>query len=145
MSSHEPGTAAPATAPAAPADDAADDAAIRNLLGLTALLGDTGEPEDYRRVYAPDATWTMAGATQHGADEIVAATAARRGDGTSGPGTGTRHVVIPAVIEVNGDSATSVSHFLFLAGLEIRNAGTYRDTLTRTPEGWKISARDITP
>ncbi|MCL2585024.1 MAG: nuclear transport factor 2 family protein [Streptosporangiales bacterium] len=122
----------------------ADDAAIRNLLGLTALLGDTGDPEDYRRVYAPDATWTMGPAKQSGADEIVAATAARRGDGTSGPGTGTKHVVIPAVIEVDGDTATAVSHFVFLAGKEIRNAGTYHDTLVRTPDGWKISVRDIT-
>jgi hypothetical protein len=80
---------------------------------------------------------------QKGADEIVAGAAARRDDGTSGPGTGTRHVVIPAVIEVNGDTAIAVSHFVFLAGLEIRNAGSYRDTLIRTENGWQISVRTV--
>ena len=123
---------------------AADDAAIRNLIGLTALLGDTGAPEDYRRVYAPDATWTMGSAVQNGADEIVAATAARRAEGTSGPGTGTRHVVIPAVIEIDGDTAKAMSHFVFLAGLEVRNAGSYRDTLVRTGDGWQIRVREVT-
>jgi hypothetical protein len=41
-----------------PADD---DAAIRNVIGLTAFLGDQGAPEDYRKVYAPDATWRTPG------------------------------------------------------------------------------------
>jgi SnoaL-like protein len=122
---------------------AEDDAAIRTLLGLTALLGDEGDPEDYRRVYAPDATWRMGAARQTGADEIVAATKARRAAGTSGPGSGSKHVVIPAVIEVTGDTARAVSHFVFLAGLEIANAGTYRDDLVRTEDGWRISAREI--
>ena len=122
---------------------AEDDVAIRNLLGLTALLGDEGTPQDYRRVYAPDATWRMGTIEQAGADEIVAAAAARRADGTSGPGTGTRHLVIPMQVEVTGDSARTVSHFVFLAGTAITVAGTYRDELMRTSVGWRISKREI--
>jgi hypothetical protein len=122
---------------------AEDDAAIRNLLGLTALLGDEGAPQDYRRVYASDATWRMGTIEQTGADEIVAAAAARRADGTSGPGTGTRHLVIPMRVEVTGGSARTVSYFVFLAGTAITVAGTYRDELIRTSAGWQISKREI--
>jgi hypothetical protein len=123
---------------------AEDDAAIRTLLGLTALLGDEGAPEDYRRVYAPDATWRMGTIEQTGGDEIVAAAAGRRAEGTSGPGTGTRHLVIPMQVEVTGDSARTISHFLFLAGTSITVAGTYRDELIRTSQGWRISTREVT-
>jgi hypothetical protein len=128
---------------------AEDDAAIRNLLGRTALLGDEGAPEDYRQVYAPGAVWRMdtaeAGAVeQRGQDEIVAAAAARRANGVSGPGTGTRHLLIPLVIEVSGDSAHAVSYLAFLAGTSVAVVSTYRDKLVRTSEGWRISQRDIT-
>jgi hypothetical protein len=123
---------------------AEDDAAIRNLLGRTALLGDEGAPEEYRQVYAPDATWRMGGTEQTGADEIVAAAAARRATGTSGPGTATRHLVVPLEIVVTGNSARAVSYFAFLAGTTVAVAGTYRDEFTRTGQGWRISRRDIT-
>jgi hypothetical protein len=123
---------------------AEDDAAIRNLLGRTALLGDEGDPEDYREVYAPGATGRRGTIEQAGADEIVAAAAARRADGTSGPGTGTRHVVITLLVEVTGDSARAVSSYLFLTETAITVAGTYRDEFTRSGQGWQISSRDIT-
>ena len=123
---------------------AEDDAAIRNLLGRTALLGDEGAPEDYRQVYAPEAVWRMGTVEQRGQDEIVAAAAARRASGISGPGTGTRHLLTPLVIEVSGDSASAVSYLAFLAGTSVAVVSTYRDTLVRTSAGWRISERDIT-
>jgi SnoaL-like domain len=122
---------------------AEDDAAIRNLIGLAALLGDEGSPEDYRRVYAPDAVWQMGQTMQSGADEVVAAAAARRAEGVSGPGTGTRHLVVTLQVDVAGDTARAVSHYLFLAGTAIRTVGTYRDQLTRTEAGWQIRRREI--
>jgi hypothetical protein len=128
---------------------AEDDIAIRNLLGLTALLGDEGDPEDYRRVYAPAATWRMGGngltdPVQSGADEIVAATTARRAKGIGGPGSGTRHLVVPLHVEVTGDRAHAVSQYLFLSGTAIAAVGIYRDDLIRTEHGWQISNRAIT-
>jgi len=123
---------------------AADDAAVRNVIGLTALLGDTGAPEDYRRVYAPDATWRMGDVTQAGADEIVAAAAARRDQGISGPVSGRRHFVTTLTVEVAGDRATAVSYYAFLAGNAVAGTGTYHDTLARTEAGWRITRRDIT-
>jgi hypothetical protein len=124
---------------------AGDDAAIRNVIGLTAYLGDQGAPEDYRKVYAPDAIWRIGDVTQSGADEIVAAAAARRAEGVSGPGTGTRHLVTPLTIEVTGDIAESVSYYVFLSGTSIATTGTYHDDLARTEQGWLITRRDITP
>jgi hypothetical protein len=124
---------------------AADDAAIRNVIGLAALLGDQGAAEDYRKVYAPSAVWQMGDAIQDGADEIGAAAAARRAEGVSGPGSGTRHLVTPLTIEVTGDTASAVSYYAFLAGSAIAMTGTYRDQLTRTEAGWQITRRDITP
>src|ERR1700731_2618297 len=122
-----------------------DDAAIRNLVGLTALLGDEGAPEDYQRVYAPDATWRMGEHVQSGADEIVAAAAARRAEGVSGPGTGTMHLVTPLTIEGSGAPAPAVSYYVFLSGTTIATTGTYHDELARTGHGWQITRRDITP
>jgi hypothetical protein len=126
---------------------AEDHAAIRNVIGLTALLGDEGAPEDYRRVYAPDATWRMGDAVQRGADEIVAAAAARRAEGVSGPGSGTRHLVLPMTIEVAGDTAMAISYYAFLAGTAVAASGTYRGQLARTGpgHGWQIRRREIIP
>jgi HIP---CoA ligase len=124
---------------------AADEAAVRNVIGLTALLGDTGAPEDYRRAYARDATWRMGDVIQEGADAIVAAAAARREEGTSGPGSGTRHLVTALTVEVAGDTATAVSYYAVLAGTAIRATGTYHDKLARTEGGWRITRRDVTP
>jgi hypothetical protein len=123
-----------------PADD---DTAIRNVIGLTAYLGDQGAPEDYRRVYAPHATWRMGDAVQAGADEIVAAAAARRREGVSGPGTGTRHLVTILTVHVDGDTATAISYYMFLAGNAIATAGTYHDELAHTEQGWQITRRAV--
>jgi hypothetical protein len=124
-----------------------DHAAIRNVIGLTALLGDEGAPEDYRRVYAAGATWQLGDAVQRGADEIVAAAAARRAEGVSGPGSGTRHLVLPMTIEVAGDTARAISYYAFLAGTAVAASGSYRDELARTgPErGWQITGRQVIP
>ena len=127
---------------------AEDDAAIRSLIGLAAHLGDEGVPDDYRRLYTPDAAWRMGDARQTGIDEITVAAAARRAEGVSGPGTGTRHFVVPLHIEVTGDSARAVSYFQFItetaAAPSIALVGSYRDELARTDRGWRIRSRDIT-
>jgi hypothetical protein len=96
-----------------PADD---DAAIRNVLGLAALLNDEGDPEDQREVYAPDATWHLGDITRKGADEMVAAAVGRRNDGLLGPGTGTRHLMTLLTVEVADDTAKAVAYFVFVKG-----------------------------
>jgi hypothetical protein len=122
-----------------------DDALIRSLIGRAAHLGDEGSPDDYRTLYTSDATWSMGDVTQTGVEEIVAATRERRVTGVSGPGTATRHLVVPLHVTVDGDTATAVSYFLFLGETTttptLRMFGTYTDDLTRTPDGWRIQRR----
>ncbi|MEV4835757.1 nuclear transport factor 2 family protein [Nonomuraea sp. NPDC049486] len=124
---------------------AEDEVLIRSLIGLAAHLADEGEPDDYRALYTSDATWSFGGSTQQGADEIVAATRQRRAEGVSGPGTNTRHLVVPLHVTVTGDTATAVSYFLFFGDTTgtpaVRVFGVYTDELVRTPEGWRISSR----
>jgi 3-phenylpropionate/cinnamic acid dioxygenase small subunit len=123
-----------------PADD---DAAIRNVLGLAALLNDEGDPEDQREVYAPDATWHLGDITRKGADEMVAAAVGRRNDGLLGPGTGTRHLMTLLTVEVADDTAKAVAYFVFVKGTTIVSSGTYHDDLARTGAGWRIARREI--
>jgi 3-phenylpropionate/cinnamic acid dioxygenase small subunit len=123
-----------------PADD---DAAIRNVLGLAALLNDEGDPEDQRKVYAPDATWHLGDITRKGADEMVAAAVGRRNDGLLGPGTGTRHLMTLLTVEVADDTAKVVAYFVFVKGTAIVSSGTYHDDLARTGAGWRIARREI--
>jgi hypothetical protein len=122
-----------------------DDAQIRSLLGRAAHLADEGTPEDYRTLYTPDATWSMGGSTQTGVEEIVAATRQRRSQGVSGPGTGTRHFVVPMHVTVEGDKASAVSYFLFLGDTAtapvVKLFGVYTDDLVRTAAGWRIARR----
>lgn len=126
-------------------DPSTDDASIRSLIGRAAFLADEGSPEDYRGLYTDDATWTFGGSKQTGIEEIVAATRQRRAEGVSGPGTGTRHLVVPLTVAVDGDSATAVSYFLFFGNVgavpEVRMFGVYADELVRTPKGWRIRNR----
>lgn len=122
-----------------------DDVLIRALIGRAAYLADEGTPDDYRSLYTHDATWTFGSDTQTGVDEIVAATRRRRAGGTSGPGTATRHLVVPLHVTVEGDAATAVSYFLFFGDTTstpvVRVFGVYTDELTRTAEGWQIRRR----
>ena len=86
----------------------------------------------------------MGDVTQAGADEIVAAAAARRSQRISGPGSGSRHFVTTLTVEVAGDLATAVSYYAFLTGNALAGTGTYHDELARTEAGWRITRRDIT-
>lgn len=124
---------------------APDDVLIRSLIGRAAHLGDEGAPDDYRTLYTDDATWTFGDATQSGVDAIVEGTRQRRAEGVSGPGTNTRHLVVPLHVAVDGDAATAVSYFLFFANTssvpEVRMFGVYDDELVRTAQGWRIRRR----
>ncbi|MEV0595523.1 nuclear transport factor 2 family protein [Nonomuraea cavernae] len=122
-----------------------DHVLIRDLIGRAAHLADEGTPDDYRTLYTPDATWTFGTSAQEGVDEIVEATRLRRAEGVSGPGTATRHLVVPLHVTVDGDTATAVSYFLFFTDTTstpvVRVFGVYTDELARTPEGWRIHRR----
>jgi 3-phenylpropionate/cinnamic acid dioxygenase small subunit len=57
---------------------------------------------------------------------------------------GTVHVVANPVVQLDGDRAEVRAYFLTLQGVSISSTGTYRDDLTRTPDGWKFARREVT-
>ena len=122
-----------------------DDSLIRSLIGRAAHLADEGTPEEYRPLYTEDASWSFAGDTQSGVDAIVQGARQRRAAGVSGPGTDTRHLVVPLHVSVDGDRAKAVSYFLFFGNTatvpEVRVFGVYEDDLVRTADGWRLQCR----
>jgi 3-phenylpropionate/cinnamic acid dioxygenase small subunit len=135
-----------------------DDGAIRSLLAKLAQLADVGEVDDYLALFAPDATWVMPAIPQSGLepsvrsgiDEIAAGVRERRAAGVQGPGTNTAHVITTiAVSFVDDDSAVAESTWLFVgdtasATPRIQGFGRYRDTVSRSSDGWRLQRREIT-
>ena len=120
--------------------------AIRNLIATMAHLTDGGDLESYRAALDRDARWVMPGvAPVTGRDAIVEAARARRAAGTTGPGSGTRHIVSTTAVEVDGRTARSVSYWQFLADIAgtpvLRATGIYRDTFRQSEAGWVFAER----
>jgi 3-phenylpropionate/cinnamic acid dioxygenase small subunit len=63
------------------------------------------------------------------------------------PGRRRKHFTANIIIELAGDHATVASNFLVVrdseTGPAIAVAGTYDDTVVRTPEGWKFKSRRL--
>lgn len=124
-----------------------DELAIRALIGRSAYLGDSGAPDSYREIYTTDAVWEFGDQRQDGIEEIVAATTERRKEGVSGPGTASRHVVIPMHVDIDGDEAVAHSYLQFFRNTDaaptLAMLAVYEDTLHRTDGTWRISRRSV--
>ncbi|MGW1029100.1 nuclear transport factor 2 family protein [Streptomyces sp. NPDC002577] len=128
----------------------ADELAIRNVIARIAHYSDAGELDDYGALFAEDARWEMPGVpVKRSRDEIVAAGAERRAAGTTGPGSATRHLVGTTAVTVRGDTAVADSYFQFYGDTGgtpvLQQMGAYRDCFRRTPDGWQLTERLITP
>ncbi|XVQ08266.1 nuclear transport factor 2 family protein [Spirillospora sp. CA-255316] len=126
-----------------------DEVEIRGVLARIAMLSDMGDLDDYAAQFTEDAVWEMPGVpVRRGRAEIRAAGAARRADGATGPGSGTRHVIGTTTVEVDGGTAVAESYWQFYArtGTEphLQSMGHYRDTFRREPAGWRLAHRQIT-
>ncbi|MEO5876988.1 MAG: nuclear transport factor 2 family protein [Streptosporangiaceae bacterium] len=126
-----------------------DELEIRNSLARIARYSDEGGLDDYADLFTEDARWEMPGVpVKTGRAEIRAAGAVRRAEGTTGPGSHTRHLVGTTVVTVAGDRAVAESTWQFYAdtaGLPVlRSMGGYRDTFQRTGHGWLLAERLIT-
>ena len=71
--------------------------------------------------------------------------------GALGPLTASQHLLGNHVVELDGDEGRASCYFQaqhVLSGTEGGDtyivAGTYRDRVVRTPEGWKIAERQLT-
>jgi len=123
--------------------------AVRNLIARVAQLADTGDLGEYGGCWAQDGAWEYPGSPVHGRAAIVAAAAERRRLGTTGPGSGTRHMITTLQVRVDSaDTATADSYFVFLkdedTGPKLLVMGAYQDTVRRTADGWQVARRQIT-
>jgi hypothetical protein len=122
------------------------ESSIRSLIGRVALLGDIGAPEDYASVYADDAVWEFGSAREEGISAIIESARQRRAAGTSGPGSGSKHVVtVMDLVLLDSDHARVTSYFVFYTGTSgqpsIGPVGTYSDQVARRDGVWKITRR----
>jgi uncharacterized protein (TIGR02246 family) len=127
-----------------------DELEIRNGLARIAQYSDTGDLDDYAAQFSDDATWELPPAPpKHGRAEIQAAAASRRAEHQTGPGTHTRHVITTVAVSVDGDTAVADSYWQFYTATAtvpvLNSMGSYRDTFCRTPAGWRLAHRHITP
>lgn len=133
-----------------PGETVADELEIRNVLARVAQGSDTGDLTAYGELFTEDARWEMPGVpVKSGRAEIVAAGAARRAEGVTGPGSHSRHLITTVAVAVTGDEAVAESYWQFFTGTAtaptLRSMGAYRDTFRRTAHGWKLAERLITP
>lgn len=108
---------------------------------------DTGQWEDLRQVFLPDARAILGGSDLDGIEAIIA-----RVKAALTPLDDSQHMVSTHQIHVDGDKATSrcylhaqhVRHGA-VGGPNFIIAGRYEDELVRTPQGWRISYRALIP
>lgn len=127
----------------------ADELAVRTIVARIAHLSDSGELDEYGRQFTEDARWVMPGVpVKHGRAEIVAAGAARRATGETGPGSASRHLIGTVAVAVTGDTAVADSYWQFYVDTTtaptLKLMGAYHDTFRRTPDGWQLAERLIT-
>ena len=146
-----------------PVEAVAAQFAVRNVLARIAQTADTGTIEEYLDNFTPDAEWVMpdnpslgvAGSVRSGHAEIRAGVEERRGAGLQGPGSYSRHMVQTIAVTVesaesaeSADRATARTYFTYftdtLLAPKLASVGQYDDTFVRTPDGWKLSRREIT-
>jgi uncharacterized protein (TIGR02246 family) len=123
--------------------------AIRNVIARIAILADQGDLDEYVEQFTEDAVWDFPGAPRHGRADIRAGAEARRAEGTTGPGTSTRHLITTVTVRVgHADRATADSYFMFLQNTTtsptIFNMGAYHDSFVRDGHVWRLARREIT-
>lgn len=133
-------------------EELAAELAVRNLIAKMAHMTDGGDLDSYARLLDGDCHWVMPRAEPlRGRDAIVEAARARRAAGTTGPGSGNRHMVTTVTVEVQVDQAVarSNSYWMFLSTSQsppaILGSGTYQDTFRLTDSGWVFAERVASP
>jgi 3-phenylpropionate/cinnamic acid dioxygenase small subunit len=131
------------------AREAADQLQIANVIARIAHVCDMGNLDEYDQFFAADASWGPPSATVHGVAAIIEGSKAHRAAGTTGPGSGTRHVITTVAVSITGtDTAEADSYWQIYEQVTgpptVRAMGAYRDAFRREPAGWRIAAREVT-
>jgi 3-phenylpropionate/cinnamic acid dioxygenase small subunit len=120
-----------------------DQQAISDLCVRYTSALDTRAWERLESCFTADPTFVHPGGRLAGFDEILARTSA-----ALDPLDATQHLLGNVVVEVTGDTATATSCFQAQhvragapGGDTYLIAGSYADSLVRTPDGWRIAER----
>ncbi|MCU1345209.1 MAG: nuclear transport factor 2 family protein, partial [Acidimicrobiia bacterium] len=124
------------------------DQAIRSLLARFARITDIGTVDEYCAALTDDAVFEMPGSDPRtGLDAARAAAEAGRAADQIGPTSKTMHLLGGTEVTVTGDTAESITSFVFLRLGDGRpaphRAGRYYDTFRRTADGWRFAHRRI--
>jgi ketosteroid isomerase-like protein len=127
-----------------------DQVAIEQLLNRYCHKLDRGEIDAVVELFADDAVLIPAyeGDARHTGRAAVRAWYTRYAANTIAAVRGLRHKISTAMIEVDGDSATSVCYLdadsvNLQTGKRSLVGGRYEDRFVRTPDGWRIAERRI--
>jgi hypothetical protein len=129
-------------------DDIAAQLGVQGLLLRLARETDFGSIEDYLDCFEEDASVEIDGRPSRvGHQELAAAAREGRDAGRVGPDSKKYHLVVPGIVDVDGDRATCESRFLFVgqadAGPSVVSVGRYHDRLRRSAGAWKLHTRRI--
>lgn len=126
--------------------------AILDVLARVVHAGDDGDLDTYATLVTDDVSWAMPGVEHRGRTAVLEGLRARHDAGTSGPRSGTRHVLTTTAVDVAGDRAHARSTWLLVADGDgpgdppvLRRFGTYHDDLVHdASHGWRLAGRRIT-
>ena len=140
-----------------------DESEIRNLVARLAHMADLAEDlTEYFSLWTEDGVYDVREPIGHkpgepsqakkvtGHAELRADRAMLRGTKFQGPGTDVWHANTTLSVKVHDDGKTAEaeSYWLLVHGHEkvgVVRIGHYHDTFRKTPQGWKISYRTVTP
>src|ERR1044072_7719730 len=119
--------------------------AIRELMATYAQALDSCRLADVAACCAPDGDWTTDYGAARGPAEIEAFI--RGIVPVKGEGPQRKHYITNIIIKVDGETASAVSDYLIVreasAGLIPVMGGTYHDTFTKTPAGWRFARKEL--
>jgi uncharacterized protein (TIGR02246 family) len=118
-----------------------DERAIGRLLAEYCFLIDDGDFIDLVGRFTEDAEFVFAGTVTSGRDALL-----RFFEATGKPARRGKHITANTVVDVDGDTATACSDYVFFArsgsGLVPLLAGRYRDELRRETGRWLLRRRE---
>jgi uncharacterized protein (TIGR02246 family) len=120
--------------------------AVRNTVARYGHLCDDGRFEEFAELFAEDAEFVVPGRTAKGRAAIQAFMEAAQPPERRG-----KHLCAAPAVDLDGDTATAVTDFAFLApaegGFAVTSAGRYHDRLVRAAPGganaWVFAERRI--
>jgi 3-phenylpropionate/cinnamic acid dioxygenase small subunit len=122
---------------------------IRDVLLEYGRAFDERRLEDYANLFAENGQWIGGPTVATGPAEVLEMITRVVENIPTGPGKRNFHVMTNMVVDVEGDTATAWSRFIFYmpgegGKAEVSTSGTYDDQLVRVGGTWKFLRRQLT-